>query len=166
MRKKLGRNTNLVRKSAPPQPAGELVFDRQFDSTDAAKSQTLEALLTILSERGMMPTDNEESRMRLCLDEALRNAVMHGNAYNSSKKARARAFLSGTSWTVIVDDEGGGFREEDLPDPDAPENMLEESGRGVHLIRSMMDEVSYWNNGATLLIVRKVPSPPATGGGA
>jgi serine/threonine-protein kinase RsbW len=156
MRKKLGKNTNLVRKSAPPLPPGVLVFDRQFDSTDAAKSQTLEALLTELSERGMLATDNEESRIRLCLDEALRNAVMHGNQYNNNKKARARAFIAEKSWSIIVDDEGRGFLEEDLPDPDAPENMLEESGRGVHLIRNMMDEVTYWNDGAALLMTRKL----------
>jgi serine/threonine-protein kinase RsbW len=157
MRKKLGKNTNLVRKTPPPTPPGVLVFERQFDSTDAAKSQTLEALLTVLSEHDLLPTDSEDSRARLCLDEALRNAVMHGNQYNTNKKARVRAYIIPAKvWSVLIEDEGKGFQEEDLPDPDAPENLVEESGRGVHLIRTMMDEVSYWNGGSMLLMTRKV----------
>ncbi|HEY3319050.1 MAG TPA: ATP-binding protein [Planctomycetota bacterium] len=154
MRKKLGRSTNLVRPQAPPLPAGNLIFERTFAATSEAKIETLEALLAALLSAGALSGESAELRFRLCLDEALVNAVMHGNRYDAAKSVRVRAFIDPKSWSVLVEDEGAGFREEDLPDPQAAENLLEESGRGVHLIRSMMDEVSYWSGGAALLMVK------------
>ena len=155
MHKKLGRNTNLVRTNPPPQPAGELIFERSFVSSDEAKNVALGELLEALQGRALIMDEPDELRTRLCLDEALRNAVMHGNKFIADKTVRVRAYDAPAAWSVLVEDEGGGFREEDLPDPDAPENLLEEGGRGVHLIRSIMDEVSYWKNGSALLIARR-----------
>jgi serine/threonine-protein kinase RsbW len=161
MRKKLGRNTRLVRSEPPPSPAGQLLLDRTFASSDEAKTETLEELLKLLQARALIASETEEVRMRLVLDEALRNAVMHGNKFDAAKQARVRLFSASDAWTVLVEDQGNGFREEDLPDPDAPENLLEEGGRGVHLIRSMMDDVSYWSNGAALLMTRKTGAKEA-----
>ena len=159
MRKKTGRSTNLVRRDAPPLPAGRKIFEREFAAENSAKNEALEALLAALQASGGIANPTDEMRMRLCLDEALVNAVMHGSKHLAHKVVKVRAFQSETNWSVLVEDEGEGFLEEDLPDPDAPENLLEESGRGVHLIRTMMDEASYWNGGRALLMSKKLGQP-------
>ncbi|MCY3022038.1 MAG: ATP-binding protein [Planctomycetota bacterium] len=105
MRRKLGRCTNLVRAGDPPVPPGECVFDRSFPASEKVKSETCEALVGVLTERA-----------RLCVDEALTNAIMHGCKYDSSKLVRVRAFVTPDEWSVLVEDPGPGFREEDLPD--------------------------------------------------
>jgi serine/threonine-protein kinase RsbW len=156
MRKKLGRSTNLVHSAAPPVPDGTLLFDQTFTSTQENKNASLDALLSALISVGLLGHEGDDSRARLCLDEAMINAVMHGNRYDSTKRVRVRAYLCPANWCVIIEDEGPGFKEEDLPDPGAPENLLEESGRGVHLIRSMMDNVSYWKNGSAVVMSQKI----------
>jgi len=157
MRKRLDRNTSLVSAQPPPLPAATSFLDRTFASTDEAKNDVLEEVLKTLRDKGCLSGETEEIRMRLCLDEALRNAVMHGNRFDASKVARVRLWNEPSGWTALVEDQGAGFREEDLPDPDAPENLLEEGGRGVHLIRTMMDEANYWNGGSALLMQRRRP---------
>src|SRR5688572_25720263 len=124
MRKKLNRSTNLVHRSPPPIPDGSLLFDRTFASSPDEKNAALDGLLEALKSNAVLPTESDESRARLCLDEALVNAVMHGNRYDAAKRVRIRAFLCPDVWTVIIEDEGSGFREEDLPDAAAPENLL------------------------------------------
>lgn len=154
MRKKLGRNTGLVRAEAPPAPPGEVLLDRTFPSTPEAKSAALDELVRSLSEAGAAANESETVSLRLCLDEALVNACMHGNRYDAAKSVRVRAAHDKRAWTVLVEDQGAGFREEDLPDPDDPENLLEEGGRGVLLIREYMDEVAYFSGGAALRMTR------------
>jgi serine/threonine-protein kinase RsbW len=155
MRKNLGRSTGLVHPGDPPLPAGRCVFDRSFAASNETKNEVLDALLAALRTARAVDHCHEESRMRLCLDEALVNAVMHGSKYDVAKTVRVRAFAAPDRWSVLVEDQGAGFREEDLPDPAAAENLLEESGRGVHLMRTMMDDISYWRGGSVLLLVRR-----------
>jgi serine/threonine-protein kinase RsbW len=163
MRKKLGRSTNLVRPSDPPAPEGARIFDAVFpsDSDPERKTHALEGLLHAIAQSGVVTKDSELNALRLALDEALVNAIMHGNQYDANKSVQVSAHRSPTALTVIVSDQGAGFKEEDLPDPDAPENMLEESGRGVILIRGVMDEISYWRGGTTLVMMKRYPKSGA-----
>ena len=155
MRKKLGRSINLVKQDAPPSPSGQLVFERQFPAGNEAKNEVLEELLDALQSSGAISGETEQVRMRLCLDEGLVNAVMHGSRHDATKTVSVRAWVSAENWSILIEDQGQGFRDEDLPDPEAPENLLEESGRGVHLMRNMMDSVNYWRGGRSLLLSRK-----------
>lgn len=158
MRKKAGRSTDLVRDAEPPLPPGQLIYECGFGAdssvTSEVKNAVLDELLDALRKSGAIADEGDEIRTRLCLDEALVNAVMHGSKYNPEKTVTVRAYQSDAKYSVLIEDEGEGFREEDLPDPGAAENLLEESGRGVHLIRSIMDEVGYWRGGRVLLMSR------------
>jgi len=156
MRKRLGLRTNLVAAQEPPLPPGECVFERTFRASNELKNEVLDALLAALRTRSVMATADDEMRVRLCLDEALLNAVMHGCQYDAAKTVRVRAYAGAGKWSVLVEDPGKGFKEEDLPDPNAAENLLEESGRGILLMRSLMDEVSYWRGGSAVLLSRKL----------
>ena len=79
----------------------------------------------------------------MAVREAAVNAVLHGNAYDPRKKMRISFENTGESLVITIADEGRGLHESELPDPLAPENLLKQSGRGIFLIRSFMDEVRF-----------------------
>ena len=61
-----------------------------------------------------------------------------------------------------VTDEGPGFREQDVPDPCAPENLLRTSGRGILLIRSIMDEVAFSERGNSIVMLKRAHTNGST----
>ena len=85
-------------------------------------------------------------------EEALRNAMIHGNKSHSQKKVKIETEITDEWVVIIVEDEGEGFDLASLPDPTIEENLLKESGRGVYLIRHLMDEVRYENNGRRVIM--------------
>lgn len=86
----------------------------------------------------------------LTLNEALANAVRHGNREDPEKHVHVEAELTSDRVTIWVTDEGPGFDPGTLPDPTAVENLLKTSGRGIFLMRCYMDEVEYLDGGRTL----------------
>jgi len=82
--------------------------------------------------------------LELILEEALTNAVKHGNNSDPSKHVRFVCRLTPVTLFVRVEDEGRGFDPHALPDPREPENQLVASGRGVLLIRHLATRVN-WN---------------------
>jgi serine/threonine-protein kinase RsbW len=157
MRKKLGKATGLVSTAEPPALPGRILLDIRFPADTTYKTNVLDQFLHILSANGAWNAGDSaaEARVRLCLDEGLVNAIMHGSKGDTSKNVRAVTAMSSSEWTVQIEDEGVGFREEDLPDPDAPENLLEEGGRGVHLMRTLMTEARYYRGGRVLRLTQK-----------
>ena len=79
-------------------------------------------------------------KIGMAVRESMVNAVVHGNRYNANKKVRFSVASDAERFTVRVADEGEGFDFDSLPDPLAPENLMKTSGRGIFLIRSLMDE--------------------------
>jgi serine/threonine-protein kinase RsbW len=79
--------------------------------------------------------------------ESVINAIKHGNSGDIHKRVHVE-FTSqddreGTVLIICVRDEGPGFDPEELPDPLAPENILKGSGRGIFMMRSFMDEMTF-----------------------
>lgn len=87
-------------------------------------------------------------------EEALRNAMVHGNKENPAKKVMVEADIKEDSVIISVEDEGEGFDMEMLPDPTSEENLLKEGGRGVYLINHLMDEVKYENGGTKVIMIK------------
>ncbi|HEV2113663.1 MAG TPA: ATP-binding protein [Terriglobales bacterium] len=87
--------------------------------------------------------EDESHRISMAVREAAVNAVLHGNAYDANKKMRVSFENTGDSLVITIADEGHGLKEAEIPDPLAPENLLKQSGRGIFLIRSFMDEVRF-----------------------
>lgn len=83
----------------------------------------------------------------LAVREAATNAVVHGNAGDERKLVRVRFGVDGNVLTVWVHDEGDGFNPDDVGDPRDPMNVGRTSGRGIFLMRSFMDEVSFFRDG-------------------
>jgi len=88
--------------------------------------------------------------------EAAVNAVLHGNEYDPEKFIFASFENTGTELRITVSDQGKGLDPDTLPDPLAEENLLRGTGRGIFLIRSLMDEVHFrqLNPGTELTLIK------------
>ncbi len=100
-------------------------------------------------------SDNDIFAIRLSLDEALANAIKHGNRYNAKKKVAVGFRVTDDSITIRVSDQGEGFDYTDQPDPTAPDRLELPSGRGLLLMRSYMDEVVFNEKGNEVTMVKK-----------
>jgi len=89
--------------------------------------------------------------------ELVNNAIVHGNKSNPDKTVTIEIAFTDTDLTVRVSDQGAGFNPEEIPDPLAEENLLREVGRGVFIVRSLMDELRYeaGPGGGTVVVARK-----------
>ena len=85
-------------------------------------------------------SDDTFANMMTCLNEALNNAMIHGNKQDPAKKVIINAEIEGRRITWTVTDEGPGFDYVHLADPTAPENLESLTGRGVFIIKHLADQ--------------------------
>ena len=97
-------------------------------------------------------------KISMAVREAAVNAVLHGNAYDPKKKMTVAFEKTGQALVITVTDQGKGLDVNNVPDPTAPENLLKQSGRGIFLMRSFMDEfrVRLLNPGTEVTLVKNV----------
>jgi len=100
--------------------------------------------------------DGTEADIEMALHEALANSVIHGNGENSCKRiyVDCRCYLDGEV-SITVRDEGRGFDSSAVPDPTFLENLLFTHGRGIYLMKTLMDEVSFEEGGAVVMMRKK-----------
>jgi len=98
-----------------------------------------------------------EGEIEIAIFEALANAVIHGNHESADKNVDVicRCSMDGEV-LVIVRDEGKGFESSAVPDPTEPERLLLTSGHGLYLMRALMDEVSFEENGTVVRMRKRV----------
>jgi serine/threonine-protein kinase RsbW len=125
----------------------------EFPSTLALMSIVLDYLMKRVEKLGVI--DAQKSNLFVALDEAIVNAVKHGNKYDSQKLVRIAAEVSRKEARFTIEDEGEGFDVQNIPDPLDPQNLFKESGRGVLFIYNIMDEVNYNDRGNRLTMVKK-----------
>jgi len=93
--------------------------------------------------------------IKLCVEEALRNAIEHGNVYDENKKVNLRYAFENGCFSMTVTDEGEGFDVDRVPNPVKKENLLKTSGRGVYLITRLMDKAEYSKKGRELTMWKR-----------
>jgi len=91
--------------------------------------------------------DNIYGNIMVAVTEAVNNAIVHGNGSNPEKSVDLSLDISENLLQFTIEDEGEGFEFEDLPDPTAPENLLNPGGRGIFLIQHLADKVDFGENG-------------------
>ena len=79
----------------------------------------------------------------LSLNEATTNAMLHGNRGQINKKVKISVKINESELKAIIKDEGKGFDPSQVPDPTRPENLYKESGRGLYIMNTCMDELNY-----------------------
>ena len=92
--------------------------------------------------------------VRLALDEALVNAVRHGNDNDPSKTVTIDFTIDEHRMVIQIEDQGTGFVPEELPDPTAEENLNRPNGRGVMLMRAYMTEVDFNERGNRVILTK------------
>jgi serine/threonine-protein kinase RsbW len=95
---------------------------------------------------------------RVGVTEALANAVLYGNKEDPTRTVRVEVSIDNTRVELCVVDQGSGFDPSAVPDPTEPDNLERTGGRGLFLIRKLMDEVEYNERGnAVRLLLRREP---------
>ncbi len=92
--------------------------------------------------------------IRLAAEEALVNAVRHGNGFDPDKQVHIEYQVDPHKVVLTVTDQGAGFDLAAIPDPTLDENLEKPSGRGIMLMRAYMDEVEYSKCGARVRMVK------------
>jgi len=87
--------------------------------------------------------DDDKDAVAISVIEAGTNAIQHGHGHESERLVEIVFRLEPEELVVEITDSGGGFDLEVLEDATAPENLLKERGRGIFIMRSMMDDVSF-----------------------
>ena len=96
--------------------------------------------------------------LRVALAEALSNAMLYGNGADRSKQVRVELTVTRRAIITRVTDEGPGFDYEGVPDPTTPDRLLKPDGRGIFLMRKLLDEVSFNKRGNSVtLLLRRNP---------
>jgi len=93
------------------------------------------------------------SDLAVALAEALSNAAIHGNKLDRNKHVHIRvSVLPGVRAVIDVKDDGPGFEVSELSDPTRPERLLTPGGRGVFLMRQLVDHVEYLDRGSRVVL--------------
>jgi serine/threonine-protein kinase RsbW len=108
--------------------------------------------------------DDSVHWVTVAVRESVVNAIKHGNCNDPRKRVHVE-FMSlqdreGPGIAILVRDEGCGFDPMTLPDPLAPENLLKTNGRGIFLMRTFMDEMTFERmeqGGMQVRMVKRVP---------
>jgi len=99
--------------------------------------------LTERITKAMRFSEDECDSIAIAVTEAVNNAIIHGNKQDPQKKVYLKILADKNTLRVVVQDEGRGFNPDNLPDPLDPDNLLKESGRGIFILKSLMDDVSF-----------------------
>lgn len=130
------------RKQSHPQPEpSPQVF--YFDcKSDQKEIRRIEPFLQKLNEVARLD-DGAFYRLLVAGTEAVNNGILHGNKGDKRKSVHIVCVIGTDSLIFRVKDEGRGFNPEDVPDPLEEKNLLKTNGRGIFLMRSLMDKVTY-----------------------
>jgi len=87
--------------------------------------------------------DDVKTGLTLSVAEATANAIVHGNKLDPNKIVLVKMIVEDDKVTVIIKDEGSGFDPDSIPDPTTPENLLKDSGRGIHIMKTFLHDLQY-----------------------
>lgn len=99
--------------------------------------------LLIEANKAFHLDEDKFQRFQIAVSEMIINAIVHGNKEQADKKVLISIEFDERKITVFVTDEGNGFDIDTVPDPTIEENISKISGRGLFIIRSLVDEFSY-----------------------
>ena len=94
--------------------------------------------------------------IRLCVEEAVRNAMVHGNHSDKRLSVKTVYWVDNGALNIEVEDEGAGFDSAAVSDPTHEDHILKNSGRGVFLIKKLMDKVEYNDKGNKITMVKSL----------
>ncbi|MDD5583511.1 MAG: ATP-binding protein [Candidatus Omnitrophica bacterium] len=100
--------------------------------------------------------DDDIFDIRISLEEALVNAIKHGNRFNAALPVDVSIDIIPARVTIAVKNQGKGFDYAKIPNPTKDDNLQKLSGRGVFLIKSLMDAVEFFDCGRGIKMVKSI----------
>lgn len=140
---------------AEPADLERIVLDIEIPADMREKDEHILEIEKLLLLERLMP-GRHHLRVRLCLDELITNSIVHGSQNDLAKKIRLHLSADRDYWMLKVRDEGDGFAPGQITDPTTRETILLEHGRGVFILRQFMDEVSYFDGGRGIVILKRI----------
>jgi serine/threonine-protein kinase RsbW len=138
---------------------GSREFEAVIPSDTSAGQSVQERIIQLLEE--LRYEERDVFGVRLAIEEALVNAIKHGNQMDPNKTVRIFCSASIDRIRIEIEDQGEGFRPAEVPDPTADENLERPCGRGIMLMRAFMSSIAY-NAAGTCVILEKQRSEPET----
>ncbi len=130
------------------------LFTLQLPSKTESIAQ-LELLIEEIADKYHV-TEDTFANMMTCLNEAVINAIIHGNKLDATKIVIINAEVEPKRIIWTVTDEGPGFDYANLADPTAPENLENLTGRGVFIIKHLADQCIFNTQGNTIELHFKI----------
>jgi serine/threonine-protein kinase RsbW len=116
---------------------GSMTLASELSSVDVVEAKAEQ----LAHEAGF--DEDTASQVAMVVREAVINAILHGNKKDPAKHVQWSYELNDEALKFKIADEGPGLDPDSVPDPLAPENILRSSGRGIFLMRAIMDEVHF-----------------------
>jgi len=146
-----------VRRSQVPDGGGTgTLVTLRLPSEIACIEEAVE-LVTRHCLAGHDTTKKTRFRLQVVLSEALSNAIVRGNREDREKWVDVRAELREDAIRLEVTDEGPGFDPSTVPEPIRPEQLDEANGRGLYLIRQLVDAVEFNERGNSICMILRRP---------
>lgn len=117
----------------------------------------LNHFISLLLKEFLFPVSDSRINIPLACDEAVTNAMLHGNKSNPDKKVNVQIYISHSRFKIRVMDQGEGFDIGQVENPTEGENLMRSSGRGIYLMKSIMDTVVYKDEGRTVELEKRNP---------
>lgn len=141
-------------ETSQPEIAGEQCFHEVIMNDLDEKELLLDRIID--GTRQWVGISEEDAfSLRLCLDEAYTNCYRHGNKHDPNKHITTSVYNNESALTFVISDEGDGFDPTMLNNVVEPAPWFHEGGRGVFLMKELMDDLLYFNNGKSILMGKK-----------
>ncbi|HZN67027.1 MAG TPA: ATP-binding protein [Tepidisphaeraceae bacterium] len=147
------KNSRADRNGSGKRGAGGDDVIRATISSDYSAGRDVQQRILDDVERHGYSSDSTFA-IRIALEEAMVNAIKHGNGQDPSKKVHVEARVTPRRAEITIEDEGPGFDRAGIPDPTDEANLHKCSGRGILLIEAYMDGVE-WSHGGRRLRMYK-----------
>jgi serine/threonine-protein kinase RsbW len=135
-----------------------IALECSLPSEVTAISPFVDKLMLLLRNCGCVSEGGSD--VEIALREALANAIIHGNHEDRGKHVHVTCHCERDEVSIAVKDEGNGFDTNNLSDPTAPENIGLVHGRGIHVIKALMDEVRFEEHGAVIHMRKRAAEAP------
>jgi serine/threonine-protein kinase RsbW len=119
----------------------EKVFTRVVPSDPDILPELEDYIIRIAKDADL--DDTKINSLALSFSEAISNSMRHGNHYDKTKTVTINVTIDDDKMLVSLKDEGPGFDLQRVPDPTKPENILKDSGRGIHIMKNFLDDLHY-----------------------
>lgn len=119
----------------------EQVFTKVVPSDPEILPELEEYIIKIARDINLNET--KINSLALSFSEAISNCMKHGNKYDKSKTVSIAITIDSKKMCISLKDQGAGFDLQGVPDPTKPENILKDSGRGIHIMKNFLDDLHY-----------------------